>query len=84
MQGLLTLYTRHRCDYCDLVRDVISEIGINVEERNIWDKKKWRNELLAAQGKDIVPVLRRDLTNGNIFWLPESDVIVRYLLLNYS
>ena len=84
MQESLALYTRHRCGYCDLVRDVISEIGINVEERNIWDKKEWRNELLSAQGKDTVPILRRDLTNGNICWLPESDAIVRYLLLNYS
>ena len=80
----LTLYTRPRCAYCDLVRDVISEIGINVEERNIWEKEQWRDEILAAQGKDTVPILRRDSTNGNIYWLPESDAIVRYLLQNYS
>ena len=84
MSESLTLYTRPRCSYCDLVRDVISEIGINVEERNIWEKEQWRDEILAAQGKDTVPVLRRASTNGNIYWLPESDAIVRYFLQNYS
>jgi glutathione S-transferase len=63
---------------------VISDIGINVEERNIWEKEQWREEILAAQGKDTVPILCRDATNGNIHWLPESDAIVRYLLQNYG
>ena len=47
-------------------------------------KKQWRDEILAAQVKDTVPILRRDSTNGNIYWLPESDAIVRYLLQNYG
>ena len=84
MSESLNLYTRQRCGYCDLVRDLISEIGINVEERNNGKKDQWRDELLAAQGRDTVPVLRRDLTNGEIYWLPESDAIVRYLLQNYG
>jgi len=84
MSESLTLYTRPRCAYCDLVRDVILEIGINVEERNIWEQEQWRDEIVAAQGKDTVPILRRDSTNGNIYWLPESDAIVRYLLQNYD
>ena len=84
MSESLTLYIRPRCVYCDLVRDVISEIGINVEERNIWGKEQGRAEILATLGKDTVPILRRDSTNGNIYWLPESDAIVRYLLQNYD
>ena len=48
------------------------------------EKQQWRDEILAAQGKDTVPILRRVTTNGNIYWLPESDAIVRYLLQNYG
>ena len=84
MSESLTLYTRPRCAYCDRVRDVISGIGINVEERNIWEQEQWRDEIVAARGKDTVPVLRRDSANGIIHWLPESDAIVRYLLQSYG
>ena len=51
---------------------------------HIWGEEQWRGEILVAQGNDTVPILRRDSTNGNIYWLPESDAIVRYLLQNYS
>ena len=42
-------------------------VDIEVEEHNVWEKDEWRDELLAAQGTDTVTILRRDLTNGNIY-----------------
>lgn len=46
---------------------MILGIGIEVEERNICVKDEWHDELLTAQGIDVVPILRRDLANSNIY-----------------
>jgi len=37
MDEKLILYLRDYCGYCAMVQDVISELAVDVEERNIWD-----------------------------------------------
>ena len=84
MNERLILYTRNQCGYCDMVQDVASQLGISLEERNIWENDQWRNELIAKRGIDMVPILRRETISGEIHWLPESDAIVRYLLQEHD
>ena len=84
MNERLILYTRNQCGYCDMVRDVASELSINLEERNVWENDQWRDELIAERGIDVVPILRHETISGEIQWLPESDAIVRYLLQDHN
>ena len=84
MNEKLILYLRDYCGYCAMVQDVISELAIDVEERNIWENDAWQSELIASQGSPTVPVLCRLTTEGDIHWLPESDTIIRYLIQTYD
>ena len=67
-----------------MVQDVISELAVEVEERNIWDNDAWQDELIAGQGSATVPVLCRMTTEGETHWLPESDAIIRYFIQTYD
>ena len=42
MDEKLILYLRDYCGYCAMVQDVISELAVEVEERNIWDNDTWQ------------------------------------------
>ena len=84
MNEKLILYLRDYCGYCTMVQDVISELEVDVEERNIWENDTWQNELIASQGSPTVPVLCRITAEGEIQWLPESDRIIRYLIQTYD
>ena len=53
------LYTRDWCGYCSLVKQAAAQLGIVLEERNIWENPQWESELLSARGRPTVPVLRR-------------------------
>lgn len=84
MNEKLILYVRDFCGYCAMVQDIISDLEVKVEERNIWKNEDWQNELVASQGSSTVPVLCRETVDGEIHWIPESDAIVRYLIQHYD
>lgn len=75
----LMLYTRDWCGYCTLVKRAAAELGVIIEERNIWDNPQWEAELFAARGRHTVPVLRRDTVEGKTEWLGESRDIISFL-----
>ena len=79
MSEKLILYCRDLCGYCEMVRDVISELGVDVEQRNIWENEEWENDLVSGQDSSTVPVLCRITTGSETHWIPESDAIIRYL-----
>ena len=84
MGDKLILYCRDLCGYCEMVRDVISELGVDVEQRNIWENEEWENDLVSGQGSSTVPVLCRITAGGETHWIPESDAIIRYLIQNHN
>ena len=79
MSSKLTLYHYVGCPFCDRVWDAAERLGIVLEERNIFEDRTYREELVAARGRATVPVLRIDHEDGRVEWLPESMDIVRYL-----
>ena len=74
----LALYYYETCPYCVRVLDVIQELGLDVELRNIIHEPAYRDELVAARGRSTVPVLRLTAENKDQ-WMPESRDIIRYL-----
>ena len=80
MDDQLILYFRDLCGYCGMVQDVISQLGVDVEQHNIWENKNWKNELTLGQGRTTVPVLCRITAGGEAHWIPESRAIIRYLI----
>ena len=84
MSEKLILYFREWCGYCVRVQDVISKLGVDVEQRNIWENEEWKNDLVSGQGRSTVPVLCRITTGGETHWIPESDAIIRYLIQNHN
>lgn len=75
----LALYHFDGCPFCSMVRSAISELGIDVELRSIFDDSKHRDDLLEARGRATVPVLRITSPDGEERWMPESRDIVHYL-----
>ena len=75
----LALYHHEGCPYCHKVRAAAERLGVPLELRDIRRVASYREELLAARGRPIVPVLRIESGPGRVRWLPESDDIVRWL-----
>jgi glutaredoxin len=82
MTEKLILYQRDMCGYCEAVKDVIFELGADIEQRNIWENRDWQRQLVEARGSSSVPVLCRETPDGEVEWLAESDAIIRYLIQN--
>ena len=80
----LALYHYPSCGYCRWVRQVIAQLGIDVELRDIFEERQHMDELVAARGRRTVPVLRRDLADGTVEWMPESRDIIDYLQRTYG
>ena len=80
----LALYQFSSCPYCHLVRQVIEELDLQIELRDIAEERKWYDELVAARGRATVPVLRCEDPRGAVRWMPESRDIIRYLRRRYG
>jgi glutaredoxin len=72
---MLALYMRPTCPYCHHVNDVIAELGLPVEERDIANPER-AQELLSRGGKRQVPYLV-DAEHGVEMY--ESRDIISYL-----
>ncbi len=73
------LYHYPSCFFCVRVRRALSSLGIEAELRDIHQDGRWREELVAARGRQTVPVLRIESEDGEVSWMSESRDIVRYL-----
>ena len=74
----LALYHFDYCPFCVDVRRVLARLSIEVELRNINQRPEFLAELVQAQGRRTVPVLRIEEA-GKVRWLPESLEIIDYL-----
>ncbi len=72
----LALYYYPYCFYCRRVTQVIDQLGIEVELRDILKDPQHRDDLVQARGRPTVPVLRCTDAQGHERWMPESRDIV--------
>jgi glutathione S-transferase len=79
----LTLYHFEGCGWCYRVMNVIDELGIDVELRDIFDNREHLDELVEARGIRTVPVLRITGPDSEERWMSESADIIRYLRKTY-
>jgi len=75
----LELYGYPGCPYCRRVLGAIETLGIDVPLRNTMTDDANNDALVAATGRETVPVLRIEMRDGSVRWLPESLDIVRFL-----
>ncbi len=82
-QGL-SLYQFDTCPFCQRVRMVIDELGIDVEIRDTLVDPRHAKDVREATGRSTVPVLRIEEEGREVRWMPESADIIRYLLERYG
>ena len=75
----LSLYHFDSCPYCERVRSALRRLELDVELRNIQTRPEFRQELVAATGKQMVPCLRIEEPGGKARWMHESLDIISYL-----
>jgi len=80
----LALYTSPGCPFCWSVTATIERLGLEVELRNIYANREFRNELVEARGRATVPGLRIEAPDGTVRWMPESADIMHYLEHTYG
>lgn len=78
-QKKLALYHYDSCPYCAKTRQAISELGLDVELKNIQLNHQHRIDLHQGGNKTQVPCLRIEKSKGATQWLYESDDIINYL-----
>lgn len=74
----LSLYHFVGCPYCERVKTAMGRLRLELELRDIHAQPKYREELVAATGKQMVPCLRIE-GGGKDRWMHESADIIRYL-----
>jgi glutathione S-transferase len=75
----LLLYHHDSYPYCAKIRQVINELGLQVELRGIQINRQHLIDLHHGAKKTQVPCLRILQSNGEIKWLFESDEIINFL-----
>ena len=75
----LRLYQFDACGYCARVRSAIERLGLDVEIRQVDENLEYRREVIEATGRETVPVLRIEDSDGGVRWMPESREIIAYL-----
>jgi glutathione S-transferase len=75
----LTLYHMEYCPYCLRVRDVMEEMGLEIQMKDTSLDPAARRELIAGGGMSQVPCLRMQHPDGSVQWMYESQDIIRYL-----
>ena len=78
-----TLYHFAGCTYCARVNRAIEDLGLELQRRDIHQDAAAREELVTAQGRATVPVLRIE-DGDETRWLPESADIVRDLYARFG
>lgn len=73
-----SLYHYDSCPFCYKVRAAMSQLGIEMELRNIYQGAEHLSALKEGGGSTMVPCLRID-KDGSSEWMYESSDIVDYL-----
>ena len=72
----LSLYHFQSCPYCARVRRALKDLDVDIELKDIHEDRAALAALVAATGRQTVPVLR--IAKGDV-WIPESAEIIRHL-----
>jgi glutaredoxin len=75
----LSLYQFDSCPYCQRVRSALDRLGLAIELRDTRANPAYRDELMAATGKSMVPCLRIEAPGRPVRWMHESADIIRFL-----
>jgi glutathione S-transferase len=75
----LAIYEYFSCPFCARVRSAMDKLGIRIELRDVRSDAQYRDELIEATGRTMVPCLRIEGDDGEVQWMHESADIVRYL-----
>ncbi|PCJ27526.1 MAG: glutaredoxin [SAR86 cluster bacterium] len=75
----LSLYHYQSCPFCEMTRDAINELDIDIELRDIHLHSEHFEELIREGGKPQVPCLRIEQEDGKTHWLYESQHIIQLL-----
>lgn len=75
----MALYHFPSCPYCLRVRWALKRLGLDLELRDIYEKRDHFDQLVAGGGKKQVPCLRIEEPSGDVRWMYESGDIVRFL-----
>ncbi len=79
----LVLYEYFTCPFCFMTRRVMTQLGIDIERRDILKNADFRQELVKGGGKSQVPCLRIE-ENDQVTWLYESADIISYLKARFA
>lgn len=75
----LALYHFEGCPYCHRVRSAMARLDLELELRDIQLNSAFRDELVKATGRQMVPCLRIEEPGGRLRWMHESLDIIEYL-----
>ncbi len=75
----MALYQYAACPFCVKTRRAIRRLGLNIELRDAKNNPQYRAELEQQGGKQQVPCLRIQESDGSIRWLYESGDIIDFL-----
>jgi glutaredoxin len=64
------IYTMHDCPFCQKAKDILKEMNVKFEERNVSESIKWRQQLLKETNDDKLPTV---VVNGNVLVKPGED-----------
>lgn len=80
MSAGLSLYHFDSCPYCARVRRALKDLELDVALADIHRDPAAQADLVAATGRQTVPVLRiSDEDEEGDVWMPESGDIIRFL-----
>lgn len=80
----LALYHYASCWFCGQVRNVIGQLNLDIELRDILRDATNRQTLIEQGGSSTVPCLRIENPDGTIKWMYESADICEYLKERFS
>ena len=72
----IILYTKTGCGWCDEVRDLLNEKNIKFEERNVFEKPEYFEELVRKSKQTMTPTLDID---GEIIADTDAEEVAGYL-----
>jgi len=72
----IILYTKTGCGWCDGVRDLLNEKNIKFEERNVFEKPEYFEELVRKSKQTMTPTLDID---GEIIADTDAEEVAGYL-----
>ena len=75
----LSLYQFAGCFFCTQVWELLAELDLQIEQRDVRADPARYRELCEATGRGTVPCLRIEHADGTVEWLHESLDIIDYL-----